>query len=107
MYKLGRLLMVTLLAAAVLAPPVAAQDVEAGRLIARRWCSSCHEIGNAPVQNDVSPPFAAVARMPSTTATSLNAFLSVPHHRMPEYSLTRAEIADVSAYILSLRGLPR
>ena len=107
MNKQNRLLVTTLFAVAVLIPPAAAQDVEAGRQIAKRWCSSCHEIGKAPVQNVVSPPFAAVARMPSTTTISLNAFLSTPHNRMPNYSLTQQEIADVSAYILSLRGSPR
>jgi mono/diheme cytochrome c family protein len=95
--------MAMLVAAATLAPSAAAQDVEAGQHIAKRWCSDCHEIGTAPVQNVVSPPFAAIARMPSTTAISLNVFLSTPHHRMPDYSLTRREIADVSAYILSLK----
>ena len=103
MHKKNRLLTTTLFAMAVLIPPAAAQDVATGRQIAKRWCSSCHEIGKAPVQNDVSPPFMAVARMPSTTTISLNAFLSTPHHRMPDYSLTRQEIADVSAYILSLK----
>jgi mono/diheme cytochrome c family protein len=103
MHEPKRLLMISLLTVAVLAPPAAAQDVAAGHDIARRWCSSCHEIGKAPVQNDVSPSFAAIARMPSTTAISLNAFLSTPHYRMPDYSLTRQEIADVSAYILSLK----
>jgi hypothetical protein len=34
---------------------------------------------------------------------SLHAFLSTPHHRMPDYSLSRQEIADISAYILSLK----
>ena len=103
MNKQNRRLVTTLFAVAVLIPPAAAQDVAAGHQIARRWCSSCHEVGKAPVQNDVSPPFVAIARMPSTTTISLNAFLSTPHHRMPDYSLTRQEISDVSAYILSLR----
>jgi hypothetical protein len=40
--------------------------------------------------------------MASTTSTSLNAFLSTPHPSMPDYALSRQEIADVSAYILSL-----
>lgn len=100
------LLITTLLAAVVIAQPAVAQDVRAGHNLAERWCSACHEIGKAPVQNVVSPPFAAIARMPSTTAISLNAFLSTPHHRMPDYTLTQREIGDVSAYILSLRGSP-
>lgn len=99
----NKLLLITLLATAVFNLPAAAQDEKSGFQLAKRSCSGCHEIGMAPVQNAVSPPFAAIARMPSTTATSLNAFLSTPHHRMPDYILTRQEIADVSAYILSLR----
>jgi hypothetical protein len=57
----------------------------------------------AAQENDVSPSFWSIARMPSTTAMSLQAFLSTPHHRMPDYSLSRQEIADISAYILSLK----
>lgn len=97
------LILTLLLGATLLAPAASAQDAAAGQRLARRWCSACHEIGRAPVHNDVSPSFAAIARMPSTTAMSLNAFLSTPHHRMPDYSLTRQEIKDVSAYILSLK----
>lgn len=103
MHRRNGLLMTLLLAATSLVPPAAAQDVEAGHRIAKRWCSDCHAIGKTNVKNDVSPPFASVARMPSTTTISLNAFLSTPHHRMPDYNLTRQEIADISAYILSLK----
>lgn len=103
MRKRHKLLMITLLTAAAFAPPADAQDAAAGQRLARRWCSACHEIGNTPVQNDVSPSFTAIARVSSTTRMSLNAFLSTPHHRMPDYSLTRQEIIDVSTYILSLK----
>ena len=97
------LIVAILLVPTILAPAANAQDAAAGQRLARRWCSACHEIGRAPVHNDVSPSFAAIARMPSTTSMSLNAFLSTPHNRMPDYSLTRQEIRDVSAYILSLK----
>jgi len=103
MRQRNQLLIITLLATAAFTLPAAAQDVKAGLRLAKRSCSACHEIGKAPAQNVVSPPFAAIARMPSTTAISLNAFLSTPHHRMPDYILTHQEIADVSAYILSLK----
>ena len=87
--------------------PASAQDVEAGRILAKRWCSDCHETGAAPtrkgVRNDASPSFTAIARMSSTTRLSLGVFLATPHGRMPDYNLTRQEIADVSAYILGLK----
>ncbi len=97
------LIFAILLFSTSLAPAASAQDAAAGQRLARRWCSACHEIGKAPVHNDVSPSFAAIARMPSTTSMSLNAFLSTPHNRIPDYSLTRQEIRDVSAYILSMK----
>ncbi len=103
MMRRPRLLNAILLGAALIST-AAAQDVDAGHQIAQRWCSACHEVGTAPVRNDVSPSFWSIAQMPSTTKLSLNAFLSTPHHRMPDYSLTRQEIADISGYIVSLKG---
>ena len=85
--------------------PAAAQDVEAGHRLAAMWCSSCHQIEAAargPLR-DTPPSFGVVARMSSTTRMSLTVFLSTPHYPMPNYSLSRQEIADVSAYILSLK----
>lgn len=85
--------------------PALAQDIEAGHRLAAMWCSSCHQIeavARGPVL-DTPPPFADIARMSSTTRTSLTVFLSTPHAPMPNYALSRREIADVSAYILSLK----
>ena len=85
--------------------PAIAQNVEAGHRLAARWCSGCHQIeavARGPVL-DTPPSFPAIARMSSTTRMSLTAFLSTPHAPMPDYSLSRQEIADVSAYILSLK----
>jgi mono/diheme cytochrome c family protein len=79
-----------------------AADVARGEFIAKRWCAACHLV--APEQTravaDV-PSFAAVARM-KLPAESLKAFLSDPHPRMPDMSLTRSEIDDIVAYIRSL-----
>jgi cytochrome c len=84
-----------------------AQDVYEGQRIAQQWCSGCHQIGNKPTRaNDAIPTFLAVAQMPSTTTISLTVFLSTPHGRMPDYNLSRAEIRNVSSYILSLRKEP-
>lgn len=41
--------------------------------------------------------------MDSTTALSLQAFLTTPHPTMPNIILSPKETADVVAYILSLR----
>lgn len=92
-----------------LAPGLAAAqepgDSAAGRVLAEKWCSSCHLV-DADQQTATSsgaPTFPAIARMKSVTRLSLGVFLQTPHDRMPNLHLTRDEVDDVSAYILSLR----
>jgi mono/diheme cytochrome c family protein len=82
-----------------------AQDILAGRQIAKTWCSGCHQVDRQERKtgNDAVPSFRSVAQMDSTTMMSLSAFLATPHSRMPDYALSRTEIQNVSAYILSLR----
>lgn len=77
-------------------------DPDAGRRLAEAQCASCHAVApGAPVPRPGAPSFAAVARMPSTTALSLHAFLRTPHGRMPDIVLTPAQLDDVTAWILS------
>jgi mono/diheme cytochrome c family protein len=88
--------------------PASAQqigDPVAGRRLAEMWCSNCHVIGPnaAGPGSDAVPTFPGIARMPSTTAMSLRAFLQTPHARMPDIQMSREQIDDVIAYILSLR----
>lgn len=85
-----------------------AQDAgtpEAGHKLAQTWCVNCHVIDPTQRQgtSNGAPPFAAVARMKSTTFMGLKAFLQTPHDRMPDLHLSRDEIDDVAAYILSLK----
>jgi mono/diheme cytochrome c family protein len=80
-------------------------DAVAGRQLAEGWCGSCHVAGPDAERgtSNGAPTFTAVARMKSTTPLSLRAFLLTPHARMTDLHLTRDEIDNVSAYILSLR----
>jgi mono/diheme cytochrome c family protein len=77
-----------------------------GKAVAESWCANCHVVGPGQRQSpgDAAPPFAAVARMPSTTEMSLRAFLQTPHARMPDYRLSTRELDSVVTYILGLRG---
>ena len=77
----------------------------AGHDLALRWCSSCHLVDPSQQHqvSDAVPTFVAVAAMKSTTTASLRVFLSTPHARMPDFALSGDNIADLSAYILSLR----
>ena len=85
--------------------PQTAGDPAAGKTIAAAWCSSCHVV--SPTQQGGSssgaPPFAPIAKMKTATPMGLRVFLQTPHGRMCDLHLTREEIANLSAYILSLK----
>lgn len=81
-------------------------DVAAGHHLSEAWCTSCHLVGSDTargVSNGV-PTFAAIAQQKSTTALSLRVFLQTPHAGMPDLHLSRDEIDNLAAYILSLRS---
>ncbi|MBM3549465.1 MAG: cytochrome c [Alphaproteobacteria bacterium] len=77
-----------------------------GRELALRICSDCHVVSPRQTRSptDAAPPFSERARDPAITPLSLRVFLQTPHARMPDLSLTRSEIDDLIAYILSLRN---
>jgi mono/diheme cytochrome c family protein len=80
-------------------------DAAAGLQTARTLCAACHLIGeppNAATPVDV-PSFASVANRPEQSAERLSNWLIQPHTPMPNLHLTRKEIRDLSAYILTLR----
>ena len=80
-------------------------DAAAGRRLAETWCSNCHVVtptAERATSNGV-PTFTGIAQLPSTTPMALNVFFQTPHSRMPDLHLSRQEIADLTAYILSLR----
>jgi mono/diheme cytochrome c family protein len=83
-----------------------AGDPTQGQQLAQTWCSQCHLVDphGQSRASDATPSFAAIANMPSTTSLSLHAFLLTPHPPMPDFRLSRSQIDDVAAYILSLRG---
>jgi mono/diheme cytochrome c family protein len=93
------LLAVTASLPALAAPP----DPDHGKVIAQRWCAACHVVaaGQTEASADV-PSFFYVAR--HMDKRDLTSFLTDPHPKMPDMSLTRQEIDDLTAYIRSLPG---
>jgi cytochrome c len=76
----------------------------AGHRLAEAWCRSCHNIEAITAgTSSPAPDFAAVARMPSTTALSLKVFLQSSHPTMPNVMLTPDQTDDLVSYILSLK----
>jgi mono/diheme cytochrome c family protein len=81
-------------------------DVAAGRAFAREACDSCHVVeptDASPRIVAIGPNFQDIANTKGMTATALRVFLTTSHPKMPNLILTPDQIADVSAYILSLR----
>ena len=92
------------LALALLAFPAAAQDPSVGGRLAVRWCMACHVVEpNQSTATDNAPSFRVIAARPSTTASSLNLYLSIGHTLMPDFLLSSQERNALVAYILSLR----
>jgi len=92
-----------LVLAAALCTPARSADADRGEALAKQWCASCHIV--APDQRhggDNVPSFASIARMPGFDAQHLTFFLLDPHPKMPNMGLSRAEAADLAAYITRL-----
>jgi mono/diheme cytochrome c family protein len=96
---------VLVVAAAAVGGSVAlAADADHGADLAKRWCSSCHLVeGGQKQASPDAPTFDAIAHKSDFTPEKVAFFLLDPHPKMPNFSLTRYEAADLAAYIGSLR----
>ena len=81
-----------------------AADADHGKTIAERWCAGCHLVEHEQKSptTDQAPPFASLARRPDFGANKLALLLLEPHPNMPKLALSRAEVADLAEYILTL-----
>jgi mono/diheme cytochrome c family protein len=80
-------------------------DVTEGERLAHTLCINCHVVDThgPAIRTDRVPSFSWIANQEGLTSTTLPVWLSKSHERMPDFNLTRDEIREVSAYILSLR----
>jgi mono/diheme cytochrome c family protein len=83
---------------------IAAPDAPKGHELAERLCAICHAVtpGSTSGRPDV-PSFAVIAKLPNLTPERLVGAIILPHPPMPGVPLTRDEIRDIVAYIMSLR----
>jgi mono/diheme cytochrome c family protein len=102
--SLKRLAVLSALSIAAHVGPGWAADSATGRELSQRWCASCHVValGQSQAAADVLS-FAEIARKPGFEPNALAYFLLEPHPKMPNMSLTRAEAANIAAYIATLR----
>jgi mono/diheme cytochrome c family protein len=81
-------------------------DPKAGKALAEKLCTNCHLVGSATRQEHANadvPSFPEIANLEGQTAGAITARIMLPNHPMPTIPLTKAELADLAAYILSLR----
>lgn len=85
-------------------PEVTKPDPQNGQVLAEKLCVSCHvvEADVGPVQSDI-PSFKSIANRPGQTREALMNWLTLPHPPMPDLGLSRQEIRDLGAYLISLR----
>lgn len=81
-------------------------DAKTGHELAAKLCTGCHIVdgsaASAAVPADV-PSFEAIANKPGQTAETIAGAIVVPHPPMPEIQLTREEIGDIAAYIMTMQ----
>ncbi len=90
-------------------PSHALDDLANGKRLATQWCASCHLV--TPDQKQAKadvPPFMTIANRGEEELLRLPLFLANPAHskpgtQMPDFNLSRQAIADLVAYIRSLK----
>lgn len=100
--KTAILTLILLLATSTTASAQSSVAADNGRTLAQRWCASCHDISGT-TSSDAAPGFRALAGRSDVTAQTLSDFLKAPHPPMPDLMLSRNEIAELVAYIESLK----
>jgi mono/diheme cytochrome c family protein len=81
-----------------------AADAGAGARVAAQWCANCHVAAEGQAAGaDPAPSLVALMRDPAWDDAALARAIADPHPRMPDPGLTREQIADVVAYLATLR----
>ena len=97
-----------LFASLALAGVTSKPDPVQGKILAEKLCTNCHLVESAqqqqqPANADV-PSFKEIAGREDQSAGAITARIMLPKHPMPQIPLTKTELADLAAYILSLRN---
>jgi mono/diheme cytochrome c family protein len=75
-----------------------------GKQLAQQLCANCHLVDNQQQQTNADvPSFNEIANEEGQTAGAIMAHIMLPKHPMPTIPLTQSELADLAAYILSMR----
>jgi mono/diheme cytochrome c family protein len=90
------------------AGPTSLPDPAHGKVLAEKLCTNCHLIGTAKQDHAVAdvPSFPEIANREGQSAGAIMGQIMLPKHPMPQIPLTKAELADLASYILTLRQAP-
>jgi mono/diheme cytochrome c family protein len=98
----GLLLMAAGLAFA--GPATSLPDPAHGKQLAQTLCAGCHLVATGQRHANVDvPSFHEIAGKSGQTEGAIMAHIVLPKHPMPTIPLTKSELADLAAYIMSLR----
>jgi mono/diheme cytochrome c family protein len=81
-------------------------DPEKGRALAERACVACHIVSKEATASTIPadvPSFAVIANKPGQSMETIAGRIVIPHPAMPAIALTREEIVNVVAYIMTLK----
>jgi mono/diheme cytochrome c family protein len=87
----------------LLASSAFAADPDHGETVVKRWCADCHMVAAGQKASTEAPPFSGIAKRPDFDASRIAFFLLDPHPKMPDMHLSRADVADIAAYIATLK----
>ena len=92
-------------AGASLAGPLTSEpDPEHGKALAQRLCFTCHLVTSEQIHANVDiPSFREIASRQGQTEGSIMAKIVIPKHPMPVIPITKSELNDLAAYIMTLR----
>lgn len=103
LHRLRHILPIAALAVSATAAQ-AGGDAERGRVLAERWCTSCHVVADDVAGGTIGPAFSAMIHLRGRSEEQLKGRIIAPHDPMPDFNLSRREIDDIIAYIASLDG---
>jgi mono/diheme cytochrome c family protein len=93
--------LLSMIALAALTQSAGAADASNGERLAKRWCATCHVVAaDQKRANGDAAPFSTIGKTPGLDSAKLALFLLLPHPNMPDMHLSRAEAADLAAYIV-------
>ena len=74
-----------------------------GEVVVKRWCADCHMVAEGQKTSTEAPPFSSIARRPDFDPRRIALFLLDPHPKMPNMHLSREDVADIAAYLATLK----